>query len=47
MMSDLRSPALYREGHDLQARGLYLDELPWKTSVFSLTKRDSDMDLSQ
>jgi hypothetical protein len=29
-----------REGNDLQAQGLYLDESPWKASVFSLTKRD-------
>jgi hypothetical protein len=29
-----------REGNDLQARGLYLDEPPWRAHVFSLTKRD-------
>jgi hypothetical protein len=29
-----------RDGHDLQARGLYLDEPPWRAHVFSLTKRD-------
>ena len=25
-----------REGNDLQARGLYLDEPPWQAHVFSL-----------
>ena len=29
-----------RDGNDLQARGLYLDEPPWRAHVFSLTKRD-------
>jgi hypothetical protein len=28
-----------RDGGDLQTRGLYLDEPPWKASVFSLTRR--------
>ena len=27
-----------RQGDDLQARGLYLDEPPWKARIFSLTK---------
>ena len=26
-------------GADLQTRGLFLDEPPWKASVFSLTKQ--------
>ena len=40
-LEDLLGDATYdREGDDLQARGLYLDEPPWKASVFSLTKRD-------
>jgi glycosidase len=38
-LKDLIGEATYdREGNDLQARGLYLDELPWKAHVFSLTK---------
>jgi hypothetical protein len=38
-LTDLLGDATYdREGNDLQARGLYLDELPWKASVFALTK---------
>jgi len=28
-----------RDGDDLQARGLYLDEPPWRASIFSLTKQ--------
>jgi hypothetical protein len=40
-LKDLLGDAAYdRQGDDLQARGLYLDEPPWKASVFSLTKRD-------
>jgi Alpha amylase, catalytic domain len=36
---DLVGDATYeREGDDLQARGLYLDEPPWRAHVFSLTK---------
>ena len=27
-----------RDGNDLQARGLYLDEPPWRAQVFALTK---------
>ncbi len=39
-IQDLLSDAAYDwRGDDLQARGLYLDEPPWKASVFSLTKR--------
>jgi hypothetical protein len=29
-----------RDGNDLLARGLYLDEPPWRARVFSLTKGD-------
>ena len=37
-LDDLIGNATYRRGGaDLQARGLYLDEPPWKASVFSLT----------
>ena len=40
-LEDLLGGATYdREGNDLQARGLYLDEPPWQAHVFSLTKRD-------
>jgi glycosidase len=40
-LKDLLGDVAYdREGADLQARGLYLDEPPWRASVFSLTKRD-------
>jgi hypothetical protein len=47
-LEDLLGDAAYdRQGNDLQARGLYLDEPPWKASVFSLTKRDYDTELSQ
>ena len=38
---DIIGDATYeREGGDLRARGLYLDEMPWRARVFSLTKRD-------
>jgi Alpha amylase, catalytic domain len=38
---DLIGDARYlREGNDLQARGLYLDEAPWRAHVFSLAKLD-------
>ena len=38
-LDDLIGEAAYdRQGNDLQARGLYLDEPPWKAHVFSLTK---------
>jgi hypothetical protein len=40
-LEDLIGDAKYdREGNELQARGLYLDEPPWRAHVFSLTKRD-------
>jgi hypothetical protein len=35
-----------REGNDLQARGLYLDEPPWKTQVFSFTKLHAEVEHS-
>jgi hypothetical protein len=39
-LEDLLGDAIYeREGSDLQARGLYLDEPPWQASIFTLTKR--------
>ena len=39
-LEDLIGDANYeREGNDLRARGLYLDESPWKARVFSLTKK--------
>ena len=39
-LHDLLGDATYDwEGDDLQARGLYLDEPPWRARVFSLTKR--------
>ena len=39
-LEDLLGDATYeREGNDLQARGLYLDEPPWQASIFALTKR--------
>jgi hypothetical protein len=38
-LEDLIGDARYnREGNELQARGLYLDEPPWRAHVFSLTK---------
>ena len=40
-LKDLIGDAVYdRNGNELQARGLYLDEAPWRAHVFSLTKRD-------
>ena len=37
-LHDLLGDAEYeRDGNDLESRGLYLDEPPWKASVFSLT----------
>jgi glycosidase len=40
LLEDLLSGAIYeREGTDLQARGLYLDEPAWHASVFTLEKR--------
>ena len=39
-LHDLIGDVTYdREGDDLQARGLYLDEPPWRAHVFSVTKR--------
>ncbi|MGH7146944.1 MAG: alpha-amylase family glycosyl hydrolase [Burkholderiales bacterium] len=39
-LQDLLSNTQYdRDGNDLESRGLYLEEPPWKASVFSLTKR--------
>jgi hypothetical protein len=39
-LQDQIGMAIYdRNGADLQARGLFLDEPPWKASVFSLAKR--------
>jgi hypothetical protein len=38
-LKDQLGDATYdRDGGDLQARGLYLDEVPWKASIFSLTR---------
>ena len=38
-LDDLNGNVTYeRDGNDLQAHGLYLDEPPWRASVFSLTK---------
>jgi glycosidase len=40
-LKDLIGDVAYdRDGNELQARGLYLDETPWRAHVFSLTKRD-------
>jgi len=39
-LTDLIGDATYeREGNELQARGLYLDEPPWRAQVFAMTKR--------
>ncbi|HTM09206.1 MAG TPA: alpha-amylase family glycosyl hydrolase [Verrucomicrobiae bacterium] len=36
---DLLGDATYdRDGGDLQGRGLYLDDLPWRAQIFALTK---------
>lgn len=38
-LKDYLSDASYdRDGGDLQARGLYLDEAPWRAAIFSLTR---------
>jgi hypothetical protein len=38
-LEDLIGHASYqRDGSDLQARGLYLDEPPWQARVFALTR---------
>ena len=40
-LEDVIGDAAYeREGNELRARGLYLDEPPWRAHVFSLTKLD-------
>jgi hypothetical protein len=40
-LEDMMGDAAYeRDGNELQARGLYLDELPWKAHVFRLSKRN-------
>jgi len=40
VLQDLLGNAVYeREGDDLQGQGLYLDEPPWKASVFSLSTK--------
>jgi len=44
-LQDLLSVATYeRDGNDLQTRGLYLDEAPWKPSVFVLTSSAHALD---
>jgi hypothetical protein len=43
--ADLLGNAIYdREGNDLQAHGLYLDDIPWKASIFSLTRQSASAD---
>jgi len=38
-LEDLLGDAVYdRQGNDLQGLGLYLDVLPWKAHVFSMTR---------
>jgi len=38
-LEDLIGDTTYdREGNELQARGLYLDEPPWRAHVFSLSR---------
>jgi hypothetical protein len=38
-LQDLLGDATYdRQGNDLQARGLYLDESPWQSRAFSMIK---------
>jgi hypothetical protein len=40
-LKDLIGDAAYdRDGNELQARGLYLDETPWRAHVFSLSRRE-------
>ena len=40
-LEDLIGDARYdRDGQELQARGLYLDEPPWRAQVFALTRRE-------
>jgi hypothetical protein len=41
-LADLLGNAIYdRKGNDLQAHGLYIDDIPWKASVFSLTRQSA------
>jgi hypothetical protein len=35
----IETATYYRDGHDLQTRGLYLDVSPWGASIFSLKKQ--------
>jgi alpha amylase-like protein len=35
----LSNTTFVRDGNDLQARGIFIDDTPWKASVFSLTRR--------
>jgi glycosidase len=45
-LEDLMGDATYgREGDELQARGLYLDEPPWKASIFALTQHDEETEV--
>jgi hypothetical protein len=40
-LEDLIGDVTYeREGNDLHARGLYLDEPPWRAHVFAMTRRN-------
>jgi glycosidase len=40
VLNDLISGKIFeREGADLESKGMYLDELPWKVYVFSLNKK--------
>jgi hypothetical protein len=41
-IADLLGDAIYdRKGNDLHAHGLYIDDIPWKASVFSLTRQSA------
>jgi hypothetical protein len=43
-LEDLLGDAIYdRDGNELQTRGFYLDEPPWRAHVFSLTRLDHDL----
>ena len=39
LQDQINTAAYDWNGADLQARGLFLDEPPWKASVFSLTRQ--------
>ena len=41
----IRDVTYDRDGSDLAAGGLYLDEPPWKASIFALTKRDEETEV--